>query len=556
MLVIRRVRIKNFRSILDGSFDPSDISIIVGENDVGKSNYIRALNLFFNGETEPDQRYSFTSDFSYNAIVGKGKAKQTEIALHIEPPNTFSDKSTILWKRYWREESSSFVAESFHRVPGNKEVPLKSKAIQWLRGIKFHYVPAIKGANYFTTLLRELHDTLAATIDVELRNAATNFIDVVREHTSGISEHLSEYINLNSRLQLPENLRSLFEVLDFSTKKSDQDVSLRLRGDGIKVRHIPAVLKFLADQERRLANPGKPKPISIWGYEEPENNLEMKRAFEHAEELFEARTSAQIFVTTHSPAFYGLVDKQDVVAFNAEPTVSGTQLVQISRDKVGLLDDAMGLMPVVAPYINDKVNELNDLKQRLMELNQIVVDADKTLLIVAGETDEIYFRSSIELFAPEISSRIKFVSIGKRTNSGSTGSGDSNLFKLIEHWNNQNDLLNQKAIVMIDCDVQAPPVSCNPELHIVKIPRNNDNKIATKGIENLLPDCVFREEFYSVNEKRDGYGGVTTIKSLNKMRLCKAICDSSGSFFNDRHSILEKFSQIIGDFKSVVNGNG
>lgn len=184
MWIIKRIRIKNFRSIVDGSFSPGNISVIVGENDVGKSNYIRALNLFFNGETEPGRRFEFQSDFSNRAAIGKGKAKQIEISLEIEPPESFSDTSLIVWRRYWREGNASFISEQFHRMPGKKEIPLKSKVIQWLRGIRFRYVPAIKGAEYFSTLMRELHDTLAATIDSELRSASGDFIDVVRKHTT------------------------------------------------------------------------------------------------------------------------------------------------------------------------------------------------------------------------------------------------------------------------------------------------------------------------------------------------------------------------------------
>lgn len=247
MWVVRKVRIKNFRSIVYGELDCKPINIIVGENDVGKSNYLRALNLFFNNETDVGRQFSFSSDYSLGAATGIGKARQIEITLYIQPPETFSDKSEIVWRRYWREEAPSFISESFHRIPGRKDIPLKSKSIQWLRRIRFRYVPAIKGSDYFTSLLRDLHDTLAETVDKELRTAASDFIAVVQAHTLGISTHLQESISVGSRLELPDNLRALFEVLDFSTEKDSSLISLQYRGDGIKVRHIPAILKFLAD---------------------------------------------------------------------------------------------------------------------------------------------------------------------------------------------------------------------------------------------------------------------------------------------------------------------
>ena len=44
---IEKVDIKNFRSILDGSFYIDSILAIVGQNNVGKTNVISALDSFF-----------------------------------------------------------------------------------------------------------------------------------------------------------------------------------------------------------------------------------------------------------------------------------------------------------------------------------------------------------------------------------------------------------------------------------------------------------------------------------------------------------------------------
>lgn len=554
MWVIKKARIKNFRSIVDGTFEPGSISIVVGENDVGKSNYIRALNLFFNGETELGRRFEFASDFSHTAIVGKGKARQVEITLYIDPPETFADRGVIVWRRYWREESPSFIAETFFRLPGNKAIALKSKAIQWLRGIKFRYVPAIKGADYFAALMRELHDTLAATIDTQLRAAAADFIGVVRNHTAGISQHLSEYLNLQSQLQLPENLRSLFEVLDFSTASGTSDISLRLRGDGIKVRHIPAVLKFLADQERRLSPVGKPRSTSIWGYEEPENNLEMKRAFEHADELYSSRGSAQIFLTTHSPAFYGMATSErsdEVRAFNALPDpISGTQLHKVDAANVGVFDASLGIMPLIAPYINAKVDELKNIDSELAALKYKMELATKPMVVVAGETDALYISSALQIFALDIFDKLEVMCIGRQGLKGSVGTGDPKLLALVEHWNNRHQLLSRPAIVILDCDVKNPPASINPGLTIYNLPLSKTNSVARRGIENLLPDSVFSDSFYSEKVENIEYGGSKVVRTLDKMKLCKAICSDDVSVGVSRNVALASFADLVGVIRS------
>lgn len=46
MVTIERVHIKNFRSLVDETIELSDCNFFVGKNDSGKSNVLKALNLF------------------------------------------------------------------------------------------------------------------------------------------------------------------------------------------------------------------------------------------------------------------------------------------------------------------------------------------------------------------------------------------------------------------------------------------------------------------------------------------------------------------------------
>ncbi len=44
---LQRVKIHNFRSILDADFDLEKYSLLVGENNAGKTNIITALIIFY-----------------------------------------------------------------------------------------------------------------------------------------------------------------------------------------------------------------------------------------------------------------------------------------------------------------------------------------------------------------------------------------------------------------------------------------------------------------------------------------------------------------------------
>ena len=72
------------------------------------------------------------------------------------------------------------------------------------------------------------------------------------------------------------------------------------RGDGVQVRHIPEILAFLSDRGS--------EDYHIWGFEEPENSLELAAAIHEANRFLEFSKSSnkQIFLTSHSPAFFRL----------------------------------------------------------------------------------------------------------------------------------------------------------------------------------------------------------------------------------------------------------
>lgn len=81
MVTIKRVHIKNFRSIVDETIELKDFNCFVGKNDSGKSNVLKALNLFFNEKTDFDTPFDFESDYSKFAKRGQKQAREISIAL-------------------------------------------------------------------------------------------------------------------------------------------------------------------------------------------------------------------------------------------------------------------------------------------------------------------------------------------------------------------------------------------------------------------------------------------------------------------------------------------
>ena len=65
MKVVESITIRYFRSVYTLTISPcNDITVITGKNDVGKSNVLKALNLFFCQQTDHLNGFNFSEDYS------------------------------------------------------------------------------------------------------------------------------------------------------------------------------------------------------------------------------------------------------------------------------------------------------------------------------------------------------------------------------------------------------------------------------------------------------------------------------------------------------------
>ena len=196
MKLIKQIEIKNFRSFGNRKQESyklikcNDLNIISGANDSGKSNILRALNLFFNNLTDPNSFFIFERDFHRNPNPDdddvkvqlvtikiwfdnqKNKNKNRNNPEHVYLPAEFWVSKT--WKRtstYSNDDQLTSIEKGFEREKkeyygnflyeeGTKKVGLRSNVkaslqkqlTDFLHSIQFHYVPAIKDKDYFSHL--------------------------------------------------------------------------------------------------------------------------------------------------------------------------------------------------------------------------------------------------------------------------------------------------------------------------------------------------------------------------------------------------------------------
>jgi hypothetical protein len=446
---ITSVRIQNFRSIVDETFSTNRLNLFVGLNDVGKSNILRALDLFFNG-SQATGGFLFSRDFSQHAKVARNKAKEIRVHLTLKPPPSY-EASEVYWRKSWRV-GGLFEEGTELRHNDKNKTPLKrrSRVPGLLDAIRFEYVPAVKGNDYFGKLLGALHDVLVDTVESKIRTASGGFTSTINESTQRALDEIERKLGIKSSIELPSDLRDLFSRLEFLSK-AKIGVSLAQRGDGVKARHIPILLRFIAEQSRASGVRGSPQPQTIWGFEEPENNLEMGKAADLAKEFVDFAKTIQIFATTHSPAFYSLgatSPETNIYLVTADSTSGDTRIKAVTTDDLVGVDEHIGLLPLVAPSFAKAVAERDRTLESLAKLRK-----DEPTVFVEGKIDERVVKAALKVFAPGV--------LAKCNVRSETSAGANWVKDMLISW--AHGRMKAKALGV--CDLDAAGATAKREVH-------------------------------------------------------------------------------------------
>jgi energy-coupling factor transporter ATP-binding protein EcfA2 len=468
---IRRIAIRNFRSINTLEMKATDLTVIVGDNDCGKSNILRALNLFFNDETNPNTRFNFSNDYNRYTESRAKQADEIEVLIDLELPFNYRENNgdLIRWRKRWRADGLvdgddywGIRLEKKKRGAGFREhivsIEGRSRVPTLLNRMQFEYVPAVRSTEFFRGLRGRIYKVIADTSERIVRESSGQFEQVISDSVSDLLKDIGAELNDDSRLSLPNDLTSIFEGLDFLA--GDKSISLDNRGDGIKARYIPLILKFIAEKGKEASGI---LPTFIWAYEEPENNLEFRRAQELSDsfrKLAEDELS-QVLLTTHSPIFYNMHNQtaNDDAADNIctalhiikEGNADGTMARSVAEVS-GSLDEQMGAMSIIAPYIQAAQNALaeatdqaNDLRKKLDKYNQ----NNLPTLFVEGATDYLVFKTLLKKFRPEQAKAVYLAEPPRRAGANYV----ANMLRSWEYGTKHRPLADRtKAVGIVDND--------------------------------------------------------------------------------------------------------
>ncbi len=335
MIQIQKLRIRYFRSIYDLTLtNLKDVNVLAGCNDVGKSNILKALNLFFNNETEWNTPLNFKHDFSQRRlfyIQTQIKGKQIiEVQVTFKRGDRYTgslpEQFTVTrkWDRGGHMSEKTDMESQFRRHPDKMRASTLASAqarlTRYLSTVRYMYVPAIKDRQFFAHMLQELQSLIVETQadESEVGEAVSRLNSIIEDNATELHREFKQVSGIDAEVRLPGDFSELFRFSDVLTKSGSEEIPLELRGDGIRLRFIPSLLHDISLKSTNS--------YYIWGFEEPEISLEHRLATQLPQEMTEqyGRT-AQLFMSSHSPAFFGLEESNCSVWRVYSPTdESGT----------------------------------------------------------------------------------------------------------------------------------------------------------------------------------------------------------------------------------------
>ena len=388
MIQRSKIEIKYFRSIYKATIeDLRDVVVFAGKNDCGKTNIIRALNLFFNNQTGWNESLNFDRDFCRKRLSecrATIKAKQfIQVKIHFVRGDRY-DKSLPheFWvSRTWTRDAKIPSEQDSLReneTPTKRLDRAQASMQRYLSSIRIEYVPAVKDRSFFNYSLGILQEAiLQSKQNQHLKEAVQGLNTTVKNEAKLLHEEFEKVSGVNIQIHLPENIEELFRAFSVSTGGND-GMPLGMRGDGIQARFLPSLIHHVASRSNRYF---------IWGFEEPENCLEHGLATKLADDVVEQYSqTSQIILSSHSPAFITLTGENTSVfrTFTGDDKQTATSPISSTGD---ILSEDLGLAELQRQYQAAVKKELEVIRLAKETLADKLTDATSPVLLVEGKTD-------------------------------------------------------------------------------------------------------------------------------------------------------------------------
>ena len=355
--------VTNFRSITAAHRVPiSDTTVLIGRNNEGKSNILKAVSIAMNSLYEhayeerrgqairrayyrrSEGSYSWERDFPINLRKGKSSKRsifRLEFLLEEEEIQEFRDEiksnlnGTLPLEIRIGEDNRTSINVS-KRGRGSATLNSKSGRIADFiaKRIFFNYIPAVRTDKEAISVISDMVSRELKVLegDENYRKALEVISDlqepILKDLAKRIKEPLSEFLpNINGvSIEFSEKDRRFSHRRDFEVIVDDgTPTSIELKGDGVKSL---ATLGLLKNRFVKSA-------ASIIAIEEPESHLHPAAIHQLNEIISSLSDENQVIVTTHNPLFVDRVDVKSNVIIEEGRAVPAKNVKQI-RELLGI----------------------------------------------------------------------------------------------------------------------------------------------------------------------------------------------------------------------------
>ncbi|MBU1151880.1 ATP-binding protein [Patescibacteria group bacterium] len=442
MKVIDKIKIRYFRSLKEQTISKiEEVNIFSGANDSGKSNVLKALNLFFNEQTNFQQKLVFDEEFSKERLddVRKKSIKGRQVIAikisfcapsgHKNLPRKFYVEKT--WDRDGNLLSTTEnVISKFKKGTTNAktEKTAKQALSRFINSIHYEYIPAVRSPQIFENLLSLLQELILSKNkkNAKISNQLEKINEESKSFTEKISKDFEKISGIKSGIRIPSEFQDFFKSFFIDTESGQFSIPLKLRGDGIQMRYIPTILDYIAKNSRG---------IFIWGFDEPENSTEYSLCSQMANDFKDIfAKNSQIFVSTHSFHFTTLrgenVSKYRVYKDNKNVN----SLISLIKDETQLnlfapsdtqkINEELGILELHSSIANE-YKEWQEAKDKWLSdfeklQSQIEDDTELPILFVEGKTDKTILEESWKKLYPNNTLPFKIVDAFDRHFLGNT----------------------------------------------------------------------------------------------------------------------------------------
>lgn len=397
---LKQVRIWNFLSVQDLTLDFDNTTVLVGPNNHGKSNILRALNFFFNGCEKKSWEQLVTNKINDAIEV---QAIFSDVIRFVPLLNSkhqeafrgkiSADDTIVLTRRMLVDTQNS---EDLKLIEDGQSSELPTGRDSFLSPIlpRFEYIPTslmlgdvskIQKTNYLGKMLFDILDKSSVDSTDGFSNHWNAIRDLLNSHGNdsplGGLGILEGEITANLQREFPEcsgvsivaNLPSLQELTKGFTVNIDDGMltNADAKGDGVQRALVFSILRTYQELQTRnkmASDPASFVPPIVFALDEAELHLHPRAQRDLAETLQKIGAgSDQVILTTHS---FILAQKREGQKVHAiEKGERGTLLCASSKKEV---IELLGVMP-------------SD------------VDLPDNIIIVEGVSDEIFLKKLLEL---------------------------------------------------------------------------------------------------------------------------------------------------------------